>query len=131
MKEKCCGAIIVNNNKVLLVKQTNNVINFPKGHVEENETEIQTAIREVKEETNLDIKILSEYRYINSYVLENKNEKDVIFFLATAQSFDIIKQEKELLDVFWCEIDKVESYLKFDNQQVLWGKVIKDIKKIF
>lgn len=130
MKEKCCGAIIISNNKVLLVEQKNNVINFPKGHVENNETEIETAIREVKEETNIDIKVLPEYRYVNSYVMDNKISKDVIFFLAIPQSFDIVKQEKEISNVFWCDIDKVESYFQFENQHELWSKVIKDIKKV-
>ena len=51
-KEKSCGAIIYNKNKeVLIVKHNAGHWDFPKGHVEENETEIQTAIREVKEET--------------------------------------------------------------------------------
>lgn len=131
MKEKSCGAIIINDNKVLLVKQTSNTINFPKGHVENNETEIETAIREVKEETNLDIKILPEYRYVNSYIMDNNVQKDVIFFLAIPQSFNIVKQEKEISDIFWCDIDKVVNHLQFENQHELWNKVIKDIKKIF
>ena len=51
--EKSCGCIIIDNGKVLLVKQTAGHWGFPKGHVETNETEIETAIRETKEETNL------------------------------------------------------------------------------
>ena len=31
---------------------------FPKGHQEDGETDIETAIRETKEETNLDVKII-------------------------------------------------------------------------
>ena len=126
MKEESCGAIIIYDNKVLLIKQTSNIINFPKGHVKNNET----AIREVKEETNLDIKILSEYRYVNSYIMENNVQKDIIFFLAIPESFNIVKQEEEISDIFWCDIDKVENYLQFENQHELWNKVIKDIKKI-
>ena len=61
-KEKSCGAIIIKNKKVLLIQQTDGFWGFPKGHVEQNETEEQTTIREVKEETNLDIEIDSKYR---------------------------------------------------------------------
>ena len=50
-REKSCGCIIINKNKVLLIKQTKGHWGFPKGHVEKDETEIETAIREVKEET--------------------------------------------------------------------------------
>ena len=49
-KEKSCGCVIIENNKVLLILQQNDAYwGFPKGHVENGETEIQTAKREVKE----------------------------------------------------------------------------------
>ena len=38
-KEKSCGTIIIENNKVLLIQQTDNAWGFPKGHVENNEKE--------------------------------------------------------------------------------------------
>ena len=47
-KEKSCGAIIIKNKKVLLIQQTDGFWGFPKGHVEQNETDEQTATREVK-----------------------------------------------------------------------------------
>ena len=54
-REKACGCIIIDDGKVLLVQQHQGFWGFPKGHVENGETEIQTAIREVKEETNIDV----------------------------------------------------------------------------
>ncbi len=41
MKEKCCGCIIIDNNKVLLVQQNQEFWGFPKGHVEGDETKKQ------------------------------------------------------------------------------------------
>ena len=56
--EKSCGAIVELNGKILLIKQQKSGnYGFPKGHVLPNESEIETAIREVKEETNVDIEI--------------------------------------------------------------------------
>ena len=130
MKEKSCGAIIVKDNEVLLIKSKNGIVNFPKGHVEKSETEVETAIREVKEETNLDIEIISKYRYENKYLMENGIDKEVIFFLAIPKSLDIVKQESEISEIFWCEIDNVASMLMYENQQILWSKAIKDIKSI-
>ena len=54
--EKSCGCIIIDKDRVLLVKHNAGHWDFPKGHMEDGETEIETAIREVKEETNLDVK---------------------------------------------------------------------------
>ena len=58
-KEKSCGAVIFNNeDKVLIVKHNAGHWDFPKGHMEAGETEKQTALREVKEETKIDIHII-------------------------------------------------------------------------
>ena len=55
-KEKSCGVIpfcsIGNENRVILIKQNNGVVGFPKGHVEINETEYN--IREQNEVYNTD-----------------------------------------------------------------------------
>ena len=79
MKEKSCGCIIIDNNKVLLVQQNQEFWGFPKGHVEGDETEEETALREVKEETNLDVKILGNKKYKIEYVTDKGNPKEVIF----------------------------------------------------
>ena len=48
--EKSCGAFIIKDGKVILIQQLDGFLGFPKGHVEGNETEEQTAIRDIKEE---------------------------------------------------------------------------------
>lgn len=58
--EKSAGIIIIlNNNKLLLSHPANarwsNTYSFPKGHIEENESQIEAAIRELKEETSIEI----------------------------------------------------------------------------
>ena len=67
--EKACGCIIINDNKVLMVYQNNGLVGFPKGHVENNETEEETAIRETKEETNLDVSINKDLRFETNYIV--------------------------------------------------------------
>ena len=65
--EKACGCIIIEDQKVLLIKQKDENWGFPKGHVEEGETEEETAAREVKEETNIDVEIESSKKYEMEY----------------------------------------------------------------
>ena len=126
IKEKACGTIIINDKKVLIIKQKQGFYGFPKGHMEEKETEIETAIRETKEETNLDVLIDETKRYSLNYVVNNKIDKEVIYYLAKPINNNIIKQKTEIKEILWVDVDKVIDILTFDNLKVLWKKVLKD-----
>ena len=126
IKEKACGTIIIDGKKVLIIKQKQGFYGFPKGHMEENETEIETAIRETKEETNLDVLIDETKRYSLNYVIDNKIDKEVVYYLAKPLNKNIIKQELEIKEILWIDIDKVIDVLTFDNLKELWKKVLKD-----
>lgn len=129
-REKSCGAIIVNDKQeILLLKQTKGHYSFPKGHVELGETEIETAIREVKEETNIDILIDESKRYVITYQVGTDIIKDVVYFLAKPVSYKLIPQETEVVEILWVPITDVPKYLGFENIIKLWNeKIIKDIR---
>lgn len=128
--ERCCGCIIINNNdKVLLVLQRKSKCwSFPKGHVENNETEIETALREVKEETGIDVNIEASKRYELTYKINNSTNKNVVNFIARPLNANVKIQEKEILDYKWCDINKVVETLTYENTKDLFKKVIKDLK---
>lgn len=120
MKEKSCGAIVYkkenNELKFLLVLQTNGHYSFPKGHIEENESEVETAIREIKEETNIDVEIDTGFRYQISYLLEHNNKmKDAVYFIATPKTFDLKSQEGEILNCSWNNYNETLQKLEYDN----------------
>ena len=86
--EKSCGAIVytVENGiiKYLLVEENSGFHSFPKGHVENDETEEQTAIREIKEETDLEVDLITDFRVCEQYDPAEKPgfTKQVVYFLA-------------------------------------------------
>ena len=124
--EKSCGAIIFNEDKVLVVKQTSGFYGFPKGHVEIGETEKETAIREVKEETGLDIKIISDKRYTQSYIVKENVHKDVVFFIAKLENKNEKRQVEEIEEILWIDINEVENILTYDSLKELWKEAKKD-----
>lgn len=128
-QEKSCGTIVINDNKVLVIRQKQGFWGFPKGHIEEGESEIQTAIRETKEETNLDVVIEDETRFCLNYIIEDKQiNKYVVYFIAKAINNDVKLQIEEIDDIAWVDIEKVEDILTFDNLQELWKVVLNKVK---
>lgn len=128
-KEKSCGCIIIKNNKVLLVYERNkNFWGFPKGHMENKENEIETALREVKEEVGLDVKIDTEKRYTLNYIINNEIDKTTVLYLAIPKNEEVIMQESEIEKVKWCDFYEALNVLTFDNCKEIFKEVIEDIK---
>ena len=71
--EKCCGAVVYtkigDQIHYLLVQNLKGIYGFPKGHMEADETETETAIREIKEEVGLDVELYTSFRTTGSYML--------------------------------------------------------------
>lgn len=129
MKEKSCGAIVFNDNSVLIIEQFQGFFSFPKGHVEGNETEEETAIREVKEETNIDIEIISKKKYKINYKINGNIKKEVVFFLAKATSFKLKNQENEIISCEWIDKDKVLDKLTYNNIKKVYKNVLKQLDR--
>ncbi len=127
--EKSCGGIIFDGDNVLLVQQLEGHWGFPKGHVEGNETEAETAIREIKEETNLDVKINEKYRYVEHYSPKEDVEKDVVYFIAEKIGGDIKAQEEEVQTIKWLKCEEAMELITYDNSKEVLAKAMKDFLK--
>ena len=127
-KEKSCGCIILKDDKVLLIyEKIAKYWGFPKGHVENNETEIETAKREVKEEVGLDVEIDKEKRYELNYITDKGIDKTTVLYIAKPKSEKIVMQESEVEEVQWCDYETALNMLSFDNLKDLFRNVIKEI----
>ena len=129
IKQKACGCIIINDHdQVLLVYENNyNFWGFPKGHVEDGETEIETALREVKEETGLDVEIDESKRFEMYYTIRKEIEKTNVFYLAKPVSTTIQLQEEEIQMIKWCTFEETIELLTFDVWKDLFKEVLKTI----
>lgn len=125
--EKSCGAVVFNGDKVLVIQQVKGHWGFPKGHVEPGETEVETAKREIKEETNLDVEINDKYRYVEHYSPEEGIEKDVVFFIAEKTGGEIKVQEEEVLSTEWLLPKDALERVTYDSSKRILESVIKDL----
>ncbi|QGZ97538.1 NUDIX domain-containing protein [Mycoplasma sp. NEAQ87857] len=134
MQEYSRGAVIFkkfkSGYKVLLIKQINGNWGFPKGHMEDNETDYDTAKREIFEETSLTEVKLFDYSYESNYQLANGNNKNVKYFLA----YDYgkkqpRKQESELLKLRYYPISRAINVLTFKTSKQILKNAWIDFKK--
>lgn len=117
--EKSCGAVIytvVNGKWLYLVEiMQKGHTSFCKGHVEENESEHQTAAREIREETGLEVKFVEGFRQTVEYSPDTDCLKTVVFFLADADSTNVTIQEEEVREIEWLPYEEALTKLTFDS----------------
>lgn len=123
-KEKSCGALVFRKNNssydlVLLRHRFGGHWSFPKGHVEHGENEHQTAIREVKEETGVEISLLDGFRESVEYFPKPGVKKQVVYFLGKALEENLVRQEEEISEVRWVTIEQAGDMVTFSNDKRL------------
>ena len=124
-KVKSCGCIVIENNKVLLIQQKKGNWGFPKGRVEKNESECETAIREVKEETNIDVIIEDKNKkYIDTYYSKKDEFKEVVLFLGKRIGGEIKPQENEIKNVEWVDLLGAINRITMKSTKELYQKVL-------
>lgn len=127
--EKSYGAVIFWQGKVLIEHMVQGHYTMPKGHIEKGETPKMTAIREVKEETNLDVEIDESFHYTYTYSPKPGVSKDATYFLGKPLSFSLRAQKEEVQDLEWVLIEEAAKLLTFSDDRIILQKAADYIKK--
>jgi 8-oxo-dGTP pyrophosphatase MutT (NUDIX family) len=132
--EKSCGAVVYKadeeGTKFLLIKHINGGHwGFPKGHVEEGENEHQTALREILEETGLEVELTEGFRYRMDYSPKENVMKEVIFFLARSVQGEVNRQLCEVEDFTWLPYDDAVKLVTHENTRQLLREAYKYLNR--
>ncbi|MBR3654071.1 MAG: NUDIX domain-containing protein [Elusimicrobia bacterium] len=142
-KETSVGAFIYKIEKeeilfLLVYSERNKEWGFPKGHVEPDETELETAKREIKEETGIEnIEFVKNFRCTDTYKIKGtlsttKNriiDKNVIYYLARTREDFKCSCDNEIGQGKWLNCDRAIEHLKHDNQKKLLKSAYMFIKE--
>ncbi len=130
--DKSCGIVLFHSDEFLLIQhpfKSNGAEghwDFPKGHVEGNETELETAKRELIEETGIvDFRLFDGFRHRIEYNFQKDNRmvpKEVIFFLAESYTKDV-KLSSEHQNFAWLNNDLACSKLTYINAKEVLAAV--------
>lgn len=130
IKEKSCGIIVFDGEKVLLIKHNGGHISFPKGHVENGETSKETAIRETFEETGIEAKIISDDYYVNTYSPKENHMKDVLLFVGVKTGGKLKPQLEEVSLCDFFTYDDAMKELTFDIDRRILKQAYEVYKKV-
>lgn len=118
MLRKSCGVIPYRKNRgkteFLILLQRNRCWSFPKGHMEAGETEQETALRELKEETGLHAVLQRSGRVELSYRLSAQGQKQLVLFPGEV-SGEIRIQPEEAEAFRWVRLEELSEYLMPDT----------------
>ncbi|MCR8969949.1 bis(5'-nucleosyl)-tetraphosphatase [Facklamia sp. 7083-14-GEN3] len=123
-EEKSCGAVTYykdNQDFLFLLIQHKNGghWSFPKGHVEKGETEEETALREIKEETGLEVELNNQFRETTRFSPKKDVMKEVVYFMAKANSNKVTRQLEEVSQFLWLPYQEALNKITYSNDKDL------------
>ena len=133
----CAGGIVINNKQeIAIVNQNHDSYSLPKGHVDQGESYLDAAKREIYEETGIkDLQYIKELGSYSRYKigLDGKDDlselKIIHIFLFTSNQDQLVPQDPNNPFAIWANIEQVQKYLthkedvKFFNDTLkLWVK---------
>ncbi|MGF3066542.1 bis(5'-nucleosyl)-tetraphosphatase [Facklamia sp. P13064] len=126
-KEKSCGAVIYykdNQDFLFLLIQHENGGHwaFPKGHIEKGETEEETALREIKEETGLEVELNNQFRETTHFSPKKDVMKEVVYFIAKTNSNKVTRQLEEVSQFIWLPYQEALDKITYSNDKDLLVK---------
>ena len=126
IREKSCGAVIFTRKDgqrlYLIEKMKHGHRSLCKGHVEPGETELETAAREIREETGLTVTFLGDFRESIRYSPYPGCSKTVVFFLAESAHDRTIPQESEVSEIFWLPLEEAMRSLSHKSDREILRK---------
>lgn len=144
LKEKSAGVIVFRRHheqgiQYLVMYHHGEYWNFPKGHIEEGESEIEAALRELEEEAGVTgVKIIEGFRDQTQFMFKEKHglkageliRKDFIIYLAEAAPGTDPKISHEHNGFAWLTLPVASKYIKFKNLKDILAEAEEHIKSL-
>jgi len=124
---KSCGAVVYRRRmgkpRFLVIQHENGGHwGFPKGHVAAGESEMETATREIEEETGLRVHFREGFYERIYYLTPKERRKEVVYFLSRVRRPRVRAQAGEIRTYRWLPYWETRELLTYENTKLILDK---------
>ena len=125
---KKSGAVVLSNDDstkvIVMFSEKAGYWGFPKGHIDTGETPEETAVREVNEETGLEIELVSGEVTTVRYSHKNGEEIELYMFIAKSKNDSTLHIENDGDKLEWIDYREVGEHLTYNNLKEAYKKIL-------
>lgn len=130
--ELSAGGVVVRGEEVLTIVPTRRaadgslVLALPKGHIDEGESRLAAALREVREETGVVAEPVAELGEVRYWYVRDRRRipKSVFFFLFRYVSGDPADHDDEVLEARWMPLEQARRELSYAGERDMVGRAL-------
>jgi 8-oxo-dGTP pyrophosphatase MutT (NUDIX family) len=131
-QELSAGGVVVRDDEVLVIVPTrraadgSNVLGLPKGHLDEGETTLEAATREVREETGVEAEPIGDLGDVRYWYVRDRRRvsKRVVFFLFRYVSGDPADHDDEVLEARWMGLAEAREALTYPGEREMVARAL-------
>ena len=121
IKERSCGAVVWRmrggRRHYIIIQNRSGHNGFPKGHMEYGETEPETALREILEETSLNVTLDTSFRSEYRYLVDGYIHKTTLYFLASYSEGTFRPQKGEVYGIWLLPFEEALEQLDYEQDR--------------
>ncbi|HRH55272.1 MAG TPA: NUDIX domain-containing protein [Candidatus Paceibacterota bacterium] len=136
---RCAGGIVLGDHGTIALvrRDQGRGWTFPKGHIDEGETDEEAALREISEETGLanleyidDLGSYERYRISADGISDDKSElKEIHLYLYAAQPHTALSADNEIGAAEWVPLPKVIDTLTHPKDRAWFTTVFERVRQ--
>jgi 8-oxo-dGTP pyrophosphatase MutT (NUDIX family) len=129
--EISAGGVVLKKERMVLLARRNEDWQFPKGQVEKGERMEETAVREVREETGVEARIVKSLGRINYWYYREGRRiyKTVHFFLMEAVRENRKQRDSEMDEVRWFNLEDAVKKISYRNERDILERANKEMER--
>jgi 8-oxo-dGTP pyrophosphatase MutT (NUDIX family) len=129
------GGVVVRGDEVIVIvparrgRHDEKVLGLPKGHLDGDETPLEAALREVREETGVETDPIDELGEIR-YEYERRNvtvDKRVVFYLLQYRSGEL-QHDHEIDEVRWMPLEEAVRRLTYEGERQIAASALSRLR---